>query len=106
MLLKHLHASLSRYVNGLDNADGRKVWHNYRETHLTFQKSYLARLNYTHNNPVHHGLVRRAADYEWCSARSFENACSPAWVKTVNFFQFTEVSKEDGDDCVGDLGLR
>ncbi|MEI6605520.1 MAG: hypothetical protein WCP35_09435 [Verrucomicrobiota bacterium] len=101
--LKHLHADVTRNLNQLDRLEGRKVWHNYRETHLTFQKSYLARLHYTHHNPVHHGLVAMAADYEWCSAREFEHACTPAWVKTIGTFRYDEIATEDGDMDCGDL---
>jgi putative transposase len=96
-LLKHLHADITRHVNRLDGAEGRKTWHNFRESHLTFQSSYLARLNYTHQNPVHHKLVRRAEDYAWCSARDFEKACTPAWVKTIRSFQYEQISREDGE---------
>ena len=39
---------------------------------LTFEKSYLARLNYVHHNPVHHKLVPVTGEYAWCSARWFE----------------------------------
>jgi len=102
-LLKHLHADVTRHINKLDGVEGRKIWHNYRETHLTFQKSYLARLHYTHHNPVHHGLVALAADYEWCSAREFEHACTPAWVKTIAAFQYDEIAKGDEDLDCGDL---
>ena len=59
-MLTNFHADVTRHFNRLDGTPGRKIWHNYRETHLTFQRSYLARLNYTHNNPVHHRLVPQA----------------------------------------------
>ena len=36
-------------------------------------KSYLARLNYVHQNPVKHGLVRVANQYRWCSAAWLEH---------------------------------
>ena len=36
--------------------------------------SLLARLNYVHNNPVHHGIVPAARQYPWCSASWFENS--------------------------------
>jgi len=101
--LKHFHADVTRYVNKVDGLEGRKIWHNYRETHLTFQKSYLARLHYTHHNPVHHGLVALATDYEWCSARELEHACTPAWVKTIGSFHYDEIAKGDGDMECGDL---
>ena len=95
--LRHFHAETARHVNRLDGAQGRKVWHNYRETHLTYEKSYLARLNYTHNNAVHHGIVADAADYQWCSARSFEQTASPARIRTIKSFRFDEIALEDGD---------
>jgi len=95
--LKHFHADTARHINRLDGVTGRQVWHNFRETHLTHQRSYLARLSYTHNNPVHHRLVPRASNYEWCSARAFEKAVSPAWSKTIYSFQFTEIAAHDED---------
>lgn len=45
MMLGKLHMKTARWINRMDQAPGRKVWHNYRETELTFEKSYLARLN-------------------------------------------------------------
>jgi putative transposase len=96
-LLKHLHADVTRQINRLDGLQGRKIWHNYRESHLTFQKSYLARLNYTHRNAVHHGLVLQAEDYPWCSASDFGKSCSPAWVKTVGSFRYDQIAREDGE---------
>ena len=48
LMLGLLHEQTAKWVNKLDAAAGRKVWHNFRETRLTYEKSYLARLNYTH----------------------------------------------------------
>ena len=95
--LKHLHANVTRIINRLEGVEGRKIWHNYRDTQLTFQRSYLARLHYTHANAVHHGVVRVASDYEWCSAAEFESACTPAWFKTIMSFGFEEIAKKDDD---------
>jgi len=55
--ITHLHADTARKVNQLDVRSGRKVWFNFRDTKLTFERSYLARLNYVHQNAVKHGLV-------------------------------------------------
>ena len=96
-LLRHFHPDVTRHLNRRDGMEGRKIWHNYRETHLTFQNSYLARLNYVHQNPVHHGIVRLAGDYPWCSAEDFEKACTPAWAKTIRSFQYAEIAEDDGD---------
>ena len=96
--VRHLHSDITRFVNRADGVAGRTLWHNYRETHLVFQHGYMARLNYTHNNPVHHRLVGRACDYEWCSAAGLERACRQAWVNTIYSFKFDDIAAEDGDD--------
>jgi putative transposase len=76
-MLGLLHEKTAKWINRLDNAPGRKVWHNFRETRLTYEKSYLARLNYVHRNPVKHKLVLVASQYPWCSAAWFERTATP-----------------------------
>jgi putative transposase len=66
---------------------GRQVWFNFRETRLTYEKSYLARLNYTHRNAVKHKLVPVANQYPWCSAAWFERTATAAQVKTIYGFK-------------------
>ena len=58
----------AKWINKRDDSAGREVWHNFWETKLTHRNSYLARLNYVHQNPVKHGLVYVANQYPWCSA--------------------------------------
>ncbi len=84
--IQHLHSVTAREVNGLDLAKGRKVWFQFWDTQLRTQKSYYARLNYVIQNPVRHGLVKRAEDYEWCSASWFRANSTPAHYKTVTSF--------------------
>ncbi len=93
--LSHLHTRSATQINKLDGKAGRKVWHNFWETHLTFQTSYLSRLNYTHRNAVHHGLVPVANQYRWCSAAEFEKACTPAWVRTIYSFKTDHLQVDD-----------
>ena len=81
-----LHAKLSGWVNRLDKTPARQVWFNFRETRLTYQKSYLARLNYVHQNPMKHALVPVANQYPWCSAAWFERTAAPAIVKSIYRF--------------------
>ena len=94
-MLGLLHEKMAKWVNKLDDAPGRKVWHNYRESRLTFEKSYLARLNYTHQNPVKHRLVAVASQYPWCSARWFERAATTAQIKTLYAMKTDRVSVPD-----------
>lgn len=81
--LNQFHAETAREVNAHDGVGDRLVWTNYRDTELTYEKSYLARLNYVHQNAVHHKLVRTARDYHFCSARWFERTASPNQVRTI-----------------------
>jgi putative transposase len=94
-LIKQLHANTARDLNRLDQTEGRKVWYNFWDTKLTYQQSYLARLNYVHQNPVRHGLVPVANLYNWCSAAWFERVASLATVKTIYSFKTDEVMVRD-----------
>jgi putative transposase len=93
-----LHAKTSGWVNRLDGTLGRKVWHNFRETRLTFHKSYLARLHYVHANAVKHGLVAVASQYPWCSAAWFERSTSPAVVASIYRFKLETIRLPDDFD--------
>ena len=93
--LIHLHADTARELNGLAQAAGRKVWQNFWDTKLTYQRSYLARLNYVHQNPVKHGLVHVANQYPWCSAAWFERTASPAAIKTIYGFKIDTLRIQD-----------
>ncbi|HTR43334.1 MAG TPA: transposase [Pseudomonadales bacterium] len=90
-----LHGVTSRELNQMDGTIGRKVWFNFRDTKLTIQHSYMARLNYVHQNAVKHKLVPVANQYRWCSAAWFERMASPAQVKTIYACKIDRVKVED-----------
>ncbi|HMH45843.1 MAG TPA: hypothetical protein VK557_20305 [Pyrinomonadaceae bacterium] len=94
-MLGLLHEKMAKWINKLDNAAGREVWHNFWETRLTHKNSYLARLNYVHQNPVKHGLVAVANQYPWCSAGWFEKTTKPALVKTMYGFKIDKLKVLD-----------
>jgi putative transposase len=87
VMLSSVHSDTATWINRLDDAPERRVWHNFWETRLTHERSYFARLNYVHQNPVHHGLVRVASQYRWGSAAWFERTATPARVRTVYSFR-------------------
>jgi putative transposase len=62
---------------------------------LTYERSYLARLNYVHQNPVKHGLVRVANQYQWCSAAWFERTAAASAVKTIYGFKTEKLKIHD-----------
>lgn len=93
--LRHFHAKSSNWINEVDSKQDRKIWHNYWETRLTRQKSYLARLNYVHQNPVKHGLTSVANQYPFCSARLFEQTEKPSTIKTIYSFKTDRINVLD-----------
>ena len=93
--LKHFHGRSSAWINRLEDCPGRKAWHNYWESRLTFEESYFARLNYVHANAVRHGIVPVANQYPWCSAAWFEMTASAAMVKTIYGFKTDRVNVKD-----------
>ncbi len=94
-MLSMLHVKTAGWINKLDNEPGRQVWFNFWDTRLTHQRSYLARLNYVHQNAVKHGLVPVASQYPWCSAAWFERTASPAMVKSIYRFKTDRISVAD-----------
>ena len=94
-MLSLLHVKTAEWVNKLDNSPGRQVWFNFWDTRLTRQRSYLARLNYVHQNAVKHGLVPVACQYPWCSAAWFERTASPAMVKAIYRFKTDRITVTD-----------
>ena len=97
-----LHERTAKWINRLDGCSERKVWHNFRETLLTFDASLFARLNYTHQNPVRHGLVAVANQYPWCSAAWFEREAPNSFVNTIYKFKMDKVNVEDDFEISGE----
>lgn len=94
-LVSELHRQSARRWNKEDQTPGRKIWHNYWDSHITFQRSFYARLKYVHDNPVHHGLVDNAANYRWCSREWVQKNGSPAFVKTLDSFRVDRIKVKD-----------
>jgi putative transposase len=82
-------------MNELDAAPGRHVGYHYYDSHITYERSYFARLKYVHENPIHHGLVAAADNYRWCSAAWFERESDTAFRKTVASFKTDQISVFD-----------
>ena len=94
-MLNHLHSETAARHNQQNATEGEKVWYNFWETKLTFDRSYQARLKYVHLNPVKHNLVAVANQYPWCSAAWFERTGTPAQVKTIYGFPIDKINVID-----------
>jgi len=93
--VRHLHRELAIRLNRIDDTPSRRVMYEFWDTHLSFEKSWLARLNYVHQNPVKHGVVPVANQYPWCSAPWFETNAQTAFVKSVYSFKSDRISVPD-----------
>ena len=94
-LIGKLHMTTAKALNRLDEAPGRKVWFQYWESHLTFERSWLARLNYVHYNPARHGVAPNAHNWRWCSAAWFAENATPAFRATVEAFKVDRLTVPD-----------
>ncbi len=105
-MLSKLHTKTAIQLNKWDNTPGRNIWYQYWDSHITYQVSYLARLNYVHQNPVHHEVVSNAENYSWCSAAWFASTARPAMVNTVKNFKTDRLGLHDDFEPVevSDLG--
>jgi putative transposase len=82
-LIKKLHGRTSNQLNQEDGTPGRRVWFQYWDSLLTYERSYFARLNYVHQNPVKHGMAREAEAYRWCWAGWFARTATPSFPRRI-----------------------
>ncbi len=96
-VIQRLHSQSARAVNEMDGTPGRRVWFQYWDTCLTYERSYYARLNYVHNNAVKHRLVLAAEDYPFCSAAWFRSLAAPEFRDKVNAAAYDHINVPDVD---------
>lgn len=90
-MTRRIHGYTARELNRIDGTPGREVWYRCWDTRISFERSYLARLAYVHNNPVKHGLVSSATEYPRCSASWFASNANRAFYETVSSFKTDRV---------------
>ena len=93
--VRYLHRELAIRLNRIDGTRGRRVMYEFWDTRLTFEKSWLARLNYVHQNAAKHGLAPVANRYPWCSACWFETNARSGFVKSVYSFKTDRINVPD-----------
>jgi putative transposase len=69
--LGKLHGRTSFRWNGEDQQRGRKIWYKSFERPMKSDRHFWASMNYIHNNPVHHGYVKKWQDWNFSSANNF-----------------------------------
>jgi putative transposase len=93
--IQELHSLSATEFNREDNSPKRRVWYQFWDKLISFEKSYLARLHYVNRNPLHHKVVERAEDYFWCSEAWFRSNADKAFVKTVESFKIDKLNVYD-----------
>lgn len=93
--IKAFHMRTAKALNAMDSALGRRVWYQYWDTELTYQRSYFARLAYVHFNAVRHGIVKEPTLYKWSSAAWFQQSASSALYKTITSIKTDQVKVID-----------
>jgi putative transposase len=81
--LGRLHGRTSYEWNGEDGRRGRQVWCKAAETGMKSERHFWATMNYVHNNPVRHRVVRRWQDWPFGSAIGYLNAVGTDEAKRV-----------------------
>lgn len=66
-LIRSVHKFTSLRWNREDGRPGRQTWHEYWDTCIDNERSFWARVNYIHHNPVKHGLVSHPSQYPFSS---------------------------------------
>jgi len=94
-LFGKLHTLSAKELNAVDNKPGRKVWHQYWDSKITFEKSYYARLNYVNMNPAHHGVTQNVDAYPWCSSFWFKKEYPASYCQTIENFKFDLLDIKD-----------
>lgn len=95
IFLRQVHREIAARLNAFDGTPGREVFRETWDTELTFEKTWLTRLHYVHEDPVHHGVAALATDYPWCSAGWFETHATFSFVKAVYSQKLDRVSVPD-----------
>ena len=93
--LSEFHRSSAIQINQMSGSEGKRIWMNFRESLITHQTSFLARLKYVNENPVRHGLVDVATNYRWCSAAWFEKSAPKSFRKSVERFKIDRINMDD-----------
>ncbi len=101
---QRLHGGSAFELNNLENRRGRKVWHSYWDTCIQGDRSFWARFNYIHNNPVKHGYVRRPRDWAFSSYHEHLTIRGEAWL--LDCFRSYPVLSYLDEGEAGQLGLK
>lgn len=81
-VLKHLHGATSFEWNKADGLQGkRRVWYKFADRMIRDDAHYYRAMNYIHFNPVKHGYVQHASDWQWSSLSLYYEDHGEDWLR-------------------------
>jgi len=99
---KNLNGRISFEINQLDGVRGRKVIYQYWDHCIRDEADFWTHFNYTHQNPVKHGLCKNlteAFDYPFSSAKQWKALKGEQWLfecfSRYPVVDFTDRDEED-----------
>lgn len=82
-LISQVNGKSSYLFNKFENIKGRKIWFQYRDKIIRDEKDFYIHLNYIHQNPIKHGLVKNfdeLANYKFCSYKDYLKELGRDWL--------------------------
>lgn len=82
-LIKFINGKSSYLLNKLENKKGRRVWYQYFDKIIDNKKDFYRRLNYIHQNPIKHNLVKNLKElekYQFCSYNNYLRQFGQEWL--------------------------
>ncbi len=81
--LRRAHARTARELNRRDSVEGRQVWYRFSDRLIRDERHYYTTLNYIHYNPIKHGYVKKALDWNCSSAHWYAEHLGLEWLRDV-----------------------
>ena len=94
-IINDIHKFSALEINRQEQTLGRKVWWNYWDSIITYEKSYYSRINYIHFNPVKHGYTNDPLTYAFSSYGEFYKSDQDRTVALINAYPFDKVKVND-----------
>jgi len=79
--LRRVHARTARELNRREDVEGRQVWYRFSDRLIRDERHYYTTLNYIHYNPIKHGYVKKALDWNCSSAHWYAEHFGIEWLR-------------------------
>lgn len=83
-VMRKVHSKSAVHIKKhIENPTRIRIWYNYWDSCIRDERSLYMHLNYIHQNPVKHGLVKNPVDYEFSSYREYLKLNGEQWLLDI-----------------------